>query len=135
MTVDSFLPIFVYGTLQRGQCRASSWPHAPLKVVPAATQGRLVDLGAYPGLLDGRHKVQGELWYIAEHDFIHTVQVLDFIEGFQRRDNDLYERRIVACIVHPSGDRILAHAYFYKHAHENIIEVCPNEEGEVSWEP
>src|SRR5438093_3247250 len=45
------LPVFVYGTLKRGEERARCWPRSPERVVPATTQGRLYDLGTYPALV------------------------------------------------------------------------------------
>ena len=36
MSDDLSLPLFVYGTLKRGESRAGKWPFPPVKVCPAA---------------------------------------------------------------------------------------------------
>ena len=66
-------------------------------VVEATITGRLVDLGPYPALLEGKAAVRGELWRIAPADLSETLRVLDEVECFGVDDVDLYVRRIVIC--------------------------------------
>jgi gamma-glutamylcyclotransferase (GGCT)/AIG2-like uncharacterized protein YtfP len=47
------LPVFVYGTLKRGEVRAACWPREPVKVEEATVRGALFDLGDYPALVPG----------------------------------------------------------------------------------
>ena len=92
------LPIFVYGTLQLGRERHEAWPCEPVRIEPATTVGRLYDLGAYPGLVEGHDKIQGEIWHLRAEDLAMTLKCLDEIEGFAQGGPDLFVRRVVDCI-------------------------------------
>ena len=72
--------VFVYGTLKRGQCREHCWPVRPLDVRPAWIRGRLIDLGAYPALLDGDQRVWGEVWSFDQRDLPEVHAALDRVE-------------------------------------------------------
>jgi gamma-glutamylcyclotransferase (GGCT)/AIG2-like uncharacterized protein YtfP len=89
--------IFVYGTLQRGQCRERCWPRQPLHIEAATVQGSLYDLGSYPALADGEDCIAGELWHLAESDMPETLFELDRVEGFRGRASDLYQRVTITC--------------------------------------
>lgn len=96
MSVLRHLPIFVYGTLKRGEERARSWPHAPRLIEWATIRGELRDLGPYPALLEGDDLILGELWHIAAEHLERTLAVLDEIECFGHEEVDLYVRRVVS---------------------------------------
>lgn len=106
------LPIFVYGTLKRGEERATLWPCKPQRVEVATTLGRLFDLGPYPALVAGDDVVEGELWYVTPEDLPGVLQALDRIEGFVSEGNSLYQRRAVTCR-NAAGQMLAAYAYFY----------------------
>jgi gamma-glutamylcyclotransferase (GGCT)/AIG2-like uncharacterized protein YtfP len=108
------LPVFVYGTLQRGEQRAPQWPRQPLDVQWATTRGKLHEPGDYPALVDGTDRVLGELWSMAPEDLPLTLQILDSIEGFAQGDEDLYLRRVVECVT-IAGVVRRAHTYFFAH--------------------
>ncbi len=88
--------LFVYGTLKEGHLRSSMWPHAPQSIEPAMVRGRLLDLGAYPGLIEGDEWILGELWTLAEHHMPRTLAVLDEVEGYDcASDRGLYVRKAI----------------------------------------
>jgi gamma-glutamylcyclotransferase (GGCT)/AIG2-like uncharacterized protein YtfP len=105
------LPIFVYGTLKKGEILAGGWPHPPLLVEPAIARGNLYDLGPYPALVDGSDAVLGELWHIPPEHFSETVAALDRIEHFGVGEVDLYVRRIISVTLQDGTIR-RAQAYF-----------------------
>jgi gamma-glutamylcyclotransferase (GGCT)/AIG2-like uncharacterized protein YtfP len=103
---------FVYGTLKRGQCREKCWPHPPLRVDPAVIRATLYDLGAYPGIVPGDGLARGEVWELRSEHLPATLRVLDSVEGFAERDDDLFVRRVVECTL-DDGRTIDAWAYYY----------------------
>lgn len=58
--MNRHLPIFVYGTLKRGEEREAMWPRWPVRVEAATTLGILYDIGPYPALAAGDDVVEGE---------------------------------------------------------------------------
>ena len=122
MTLET-LPVFVYGTLQRGEARAGLWPCLPLEVRWATAKGKLYDLGEYPALVDGTDRILGELWFIAAADLCLTLQVLDSIEGFgQQGEANLYNRDTIECIT-LCGEA--QRAYTYRFASPADIAAAP----------
>ncbi len=77
--VSQTRPLFVYGTLLRGECRDALVRGAVVR--PARARGRLLDLGSYPGLMRGDGWVQGELVELGDVD--RTFARLDEVEGFR----------------------------------------------------
>jgi gamma-glutamylcyclotransferase (GGCT)/AIG2-like uncharacterized protein YtfP len=108
---EPHLPVFVYGTLQRGQERGNRWPFPPVKVEWATVRGRIHDLGPYPALVDGSDLVLGELWHLRPEHLDETLRALDAIECFGVDEVDLYVRRVVDCQT-LSGQSYRAHVYF-----------------------
>jgi gamma-glutamylcyclotransferase (GGCT)/AIG2-like uncharacterized protein YtfP len=68
--------LFIYGTLMPG-LRLEAQMQGARFVGPAQVPGRLVDVGRYPGLLQGDGQVTGEVY---EVDDAHLVR-LDEVEG------------------------------------------------------
>ena len=116
MSNDAWLPLFVYGTLKRGEAREGKWPFLPLKVSPATTRAALYDLGPYPALGPGSDVVAGELWFLAEEHVAETLRQFDAIEGYQQGGPDLYVRRVIECC-DEEGQTHQAYAYFYANPH------------------
>lgn len=88
--------LFVYGTLRRGELRAPLLArHRPRRWEPARVAGALVDLGEYPGLIDGDGEVRGEL--VELDDPADALAELDEVEEFlgYGRAGSLYRRVIV----------------------------------------
>lgn len=129
------LPIFVYGTLQRGEERAHHWPRAPLSVEEAEVQGRLYDLGPYPALLEGGDRIAGELWHLAASDIEITCRVLDEVEGYAQGEPDWYCRDVVLC---KTGAGENCQAYTYRYAREATItesmRIHPGLDGLCRWQ-
>ena len=95
--MNQHLPMFVYGTLKRGEVRQRMWPHAPTEVREATLQAALFDLGPYPAITSGDDEVAGELWYVIAEHMEATLAALDEIEGYGQGGVDLYVRRVVTC--------------------------------------
>jgi gamma-glutamylcyclotransferase (GGCT)/AIG2-like uncharacterized protein YtfP len=111
--------VFVYGTLLRGQSRHGAIRrHAPESTVPATCPGRLVELGAYPGLLldsaGRRSTVHGELVRFPDATLAAAVARLDAIEDFRGFGvpGSLYVRRLVG-VTRADGSTPLAWTYVY----------------------
>ncbi len=96
---DKPLPLFVYGTLQRGK-RLHGYMHGFEFVGNATVCGRLLDCGSFPGLIRGEdcERVHGELYQIKPgvepEDVFRCLDSIEGFGGFNRKN--LYERRIIA---------------------------------------
>lgn len=104
--------IFVYGTLQRGQCRERCWPHAPLRIDEGTIRATLYDLGPYPAIGPGDDLVRGEIWEFAAGQMADTLRILDEVEGYNQSGGDLYVRRLVTCRLE-SGVEVVAWSYYF----------------------
>lgn len=107
--------IFVYGTLLSGEPRHPILTRQrPLRISNAHVPGRLVHLGAYPGLLSCERggRVRGEL--IELDDPSDALRALDEVEGFLGYgvEGSLYRRVLLEA--EPSrGRAALAWSYLY----------------------
>lgn len=98
----SVTAFFVYGTLQRGQCRQRCWPVPAVRVDRAFARGQLYDLGEYPAMLPGDDWVAGERWELAAADLPRVLRVLDRVEGYaQPGEDDLYDRQVIPIYAAP----------------------------------
>ncbi len=101
--------LFVYGTLRRGfdNRYARLLDHAARYLGTAGVQGRLYDLGRYPGIL--LHAGPGE-WVVGDlfrlHNAAETLDVLD------RYEWSAFERVATMALL-PNGDR--ARCWVYEH--------------------
>ena len=95
-------------------------PRARLRVEstligPASTVGRLLDLGRYPGLVDGCRdgaNVLGEMMRL--HDAAATLKWLDAYEGIEAPDSTGSEyRRVVRPVTLAGGSQFDAWLYLY----------------------
>ena len=97
LTIDAFpRALFVYGTLMRGEVRERLLcQHAPRRWAPARARGRLLHLGAYPGLVDGDGEVRGEL--VELDDPGAALRELDDVEDFAGygSSGSLYRRVVI----------------------------------------
>ena len=81
--------VFVYGTLMHGEERhAAISTHLPhIAPAPGSVAGRLVHLGAWPGMRDGDERVAGELYVVEDPSvLVALLAVLDPIEDFEGYD-------------------------------------------------
>ncbi|MEM1413806.1 MAG: gamma-glutamylcyclotransferase [Myxococcota bacterium] len=89
--------LFVYGSLRRGASEAGRLTNFPRRA--ARVRGRLLDLGAYPGLVAGAGEVVGELVRLASaRDAAKHFDALDpyeDFEGYDALDRSLYHRGLV----------------------------------------
>jgi gamma-glutamylcyclotransferase (GGCT)/AIG2-like uncharacterized protein YtfP len=72
-------PIFLYGTLLRGEPAHHLLEDRVTFVEDATVAGTLISLGQYPGLLAGRGRVRGEVWRLRAPEVLRT---LDEYEGY-----------------------------------------------------
>jgi gamma-glutamylcyclotransferase (GGCT)/AIG2-like uncharacterized protein YtfP len=102
--------LFAYGTLMRGYPLHPVLARGATYLGPGRVSGTLLDLGSYPGLVDGGGPVTGEVYRI---DTPELLPVVDEQEGynFQRR------RRRVAL---PDDGRAWAWVYHYRGARERV---------------
>ncbi|MBE0510320.1 MAG: gamma-glutamylcyclotransferase [Gammaproteobacteria bacterium] len=102
--------VFVYGTLLRGMCRFPALSHAE-PMGPALAQGKLYDLGDYPGLRPGSDVVVGEIYRVDAR----TLDRLDGIEDYYPDcpESSLYLRRPIQVRLLADGRRLQAETYLY----------------------
>jgi gamma-glutamylcyclotransferase (GGCT)/AIG2-like uncharacterized protein YtfP len=126
--------IFVYGTLQRGQLRDRLWPCPAERILVARVRGTLYDLGPYPALIAGTDWVQGERWELPPRAMPRVLEVLDGIEGFANRSDDLYRRVQLDCL-DETGQTRTAFAYLFARpdALQATDRILPNVDGYCSW--
>lgn len=108
--------LFVYGTLMRGESRYPVLSRAGVATaLLAETQGRLLDLGSYPGLVElgAEASVQGD-FVVLEAATEALFEALDAVEGFHGYGQPGlgFERRLVWVHV---GDGRLRLAWTYVH--------------------
>lgn len=108
--------LFVYGTLLPGDTsdtgaeqRARLQREARV-VGPGTTDGLLLDLGSYPGLVDGPGVVHGIVHYLP--DWSKTLAWLDAYEGITGCPEDEYVRKPRA-VTFSTGATILCWTYVY----------------------
>ncbi|MEM9187818.1 MAG: gamma-glutamylcyclotransferase [Myxococcota bacterium] len=110
--------VFVYGTLKRGQDK-----HHLLDDVGAtyrgegSIEGRLVDLGEYPGVTWGTpgELVRGEVYELPEVNVFRELDAWEDFDGYGHPQN-LFERTIVEASLETTASRksrVPVWAYFY----------------------
>lgn len=114
--------LFVYGTLmssapgRMGRSQRARLAREGRVIGPATMQGRLYDVGRYPGLVttvDVCERVHGEVVRLA--DPAGTLRWLDAYEGIvPGRGEDSEYERVEAAAVLASGGIITAWVYVYK---------------------
>jgi gamma-glutamylcyclotransferase (GGCT)/AIG2-like uncharacterized protein YtfP len=72
--------LFAYGTLMRGYGLHHVLARSADFVGMATARGRLLDLGQYPGVVDGRGRVTGEVYRLRDPQ---VLPALDRAEGVQ----------------------------------------------------
>ena len=103
--------IFIYGTLLPG-LRLAAEMHGARFMGAAQIQGRLIDVGHYPGLIQGDGQVTGEVY---EVDDAHLAR-LDEVEGVVPGDRaeSHYWREEVTVLSGPLQGQ-LVQTYLYNH--------------------
>ncbi len=108
MTLDR---VFVYGTLKVGENNHPLIAPFVRAVTPGTVPGRLVDLGGYPGWMEGAGTVYGEVLQVAPAD--EALRILDELEEyFGPGDPENVYERLVAAVATPERT-VPAWAYQY----------------------
>ncbi len=101
--------LFIYGTLMPG-LRLEAEMHGALFVGPAQIQGRLIDVGRYPGLLQGEGQVSGEVYEVDDAHLARLDVVEDMVPG--DRDASQYWREEVTVLNGPlQGQQVQTYVY------------------------
>ena len=84
--------VFVYGTLKSGGGLRGLDTISPESMIVGRAKTtypdfEMLDLGAFPGVIDGEKYIQGEVWEVDEN----TFDVLDRIEGYPT----FYNRKLI----------------------------------------
>ena len=102
--------VFVYGTLKQGFTRENSMIDGRKgDPVYGKIQGELIDIGPFPGLIQGENEVIGEVHTYSEIGSV--LERLDTIEGFYAHgaSNNLFER--ILCNVETKNGIMQAWTY------------------------
>lgn len=103
------MQLFVYGTLMRGFSRAHALSRSQY-LGNGYIQGELYNIGRFPGVIEGKDHIVGELYETPDE----SLNLLDQIEGYDPEfsPNCLYIRK--SCTVYlDTGEITTATAYFY----------------------
>ena len=84
-----------------------------MQIQNAFVLGALYDLGDYPALLPGDDRVAGEIWSFPAFHAEHTLEVLDEIEDYRERPDDLYRRKQVTAWLLENEQPLEVLTYFY----------------------
>ena len=106
--------LFVYGTLQRGHLMHDLLRPLARYVGKARVNGRLYDVGGYPGLVleDTAGPIEGELFHVARPG--QAFRILDRYEGCRAPGAGTGEYRRVQCrVITEWGARTGAWVYEY----------------------
>lgn len=113
------LPLFVYGTLRRGESAEDLVARAVTRRAPARAKGRLLAIGApYPAAVfspEAAEHVDGELMWLAPGSYAATLDRVDEYE------NVPFLFRRIAITVESEGAAVEAWAYTYTHASHEIL--------------
>lgn len=119
--------LFVYGTLRRDPSHELFHLLARNAefLGEAVVQGKLYDLGDYPGMLyPARGHVVGELYRIAPGSWQSVVERLDEYEGCRLVDPEPHEyRRVIVDARSTSGHPVRAWAYVLARPVNNLPEI------------
>jgi gamma-glutamylcyclotransferase (GGCT)/AIG2-like uncharacterized protein YtfP len=102
--------LFAYGTLRPGQSNFGRIAEFVVAHEPATIEGELVDLGAYPALIEGDGIVEGDLLTMQ----LKALDITDRIEGYQpERSGSFYVRRKVTVTLLKARATVHAWTYFF----------------------
>jgi gamma-glutamylcyclotransferase (GGCT)/AIG2-like uncharacterized protein YtfP len=105
--------LFTYGTLMRGYALHAVLARRATALGEATAPGRLLDLGRYPGLVEGPGRVLGELYRL---DDAELLPVLDREEGY-----NFVRRRAIVTLA--GGRRVRAWLYRYRGPRERATPI------------
>lgn len=105
--------LFAYGTLMRGYGLHAVLARGTTSLGDGTVQGGLLDLGRYPGLIEGGGRVRGEVYRLDDPELL---PVLDREEGY----NFVRRRGIVTLV---GGRRVCAWLYRYRGPRERATPI------------
>ena len=86
-------------------------------------RGDLLDLGRYPGMIDGAGRVRGEIYQL---DDLELLPVLDREEGYNFR-------RSMTTVTLAGGRRLRAWVYRYRGPRERAVPIPHGDYRRVRW--
>jgi gamma-glutamylcyclotransferase (GGCT)/AIG2-like uncharacterized protein YtfP len=95
--------LFTYGTLMRGYGLHAVLAPGARGVGEGTVRGRLLDLGRYPGLVDGTGRVRGEVYRLDDPELL---AMLDREEGY-----NFVRRRAIVTLADGRGVRAWVYRY------------------------
>jgi gamma-glutamylcyclotransferase (GGCT)/AIG2-like uncharacterized protein YtfP len=114
--------IFVYGSLMRG-LDLHHYMRTGTFEGEGSTEGTLVSLGRYPGLVDGPGRVRGELYSFP--DLAAALDVLDDLEEYDAADpEDSLYLRVARPVKRDDGIVAIAWLYRYNGATAGHVRVA-----------
>jgi gamma-glutamylcyclotransferase (GGCT)/AIG2-like uncharacterized protein YtfP len=105
--------LFAYGTLMRGYGLHAVLAGGATAIGEGTARGRLLDLGRYPGLIEGAGRVHGEIYRLDDPELL---PVLDREEGY----NFVRRRGIVTLV---DGRRVRVWLYRYRGPRERATPI------------
>ena len=105
--------LFTYGTLMRGYALHPVLSRGATAAGRGTARGRLLNLGRYPGLIEGAGRVHGEVYRLDDPELL---PVLDREEGYN------FERRR-AIVTLAGGRRVRAWLYRYRGPRERATPI------------
>jgi gamma-glutamylcyclotransferase (GGCT)/AIG2-like uncharacterized protein YtfP len=105
--------LFAYGTLMRGYPLHAVLAGQATAAGTGTARGRLLDLGRYPGLIEGAGRVHGEIYRLDDPELL---PILDREEGYN------FERRR-AIVTLANGRRVRAWLYHYRGPRERATPI------------
>ena len=113
MAARASVLLFAYGTLMRGYTLHAALAARATLLTTGHVRGRLLDLGHYPGLIDGAGRVHGEVYRL---DDPQLLPVLDREEGY-----NFVRRRAIVMLA--GGRRARAWLYRYRGPRERATPI------------
>ena len=101
--------LFIYGTLLPG-LRLESEMQDALRLGCARVPGRLVDVGRYPGLVQGDGRVTGEVYRVSDARLARLDQVEDMVPG-DRAASQYWRERVTVLEGALAGQQVWTYVY------------------------
>ena len=101
--------LFNYGTLMPG-LRLQAEMQGAERLGPARVPGRLVDVGRYPGLLQGEGLVAGEVYRVSEAQLAHLDEVEEMVPG-DRGASQYWRERVTVQEGALAGQQVWTYVY------------------------
>ena len=111
------LPLFIYGTLRKGESAENEIAADVLRRAPARARARLLEINApYPAAVFGDDEglLPGEIVWFKPEKFVEAIDRVDVYE------NAPFLFRRILVTVETEGQQVEAWAYTYTHASHTI---------------